>query len=133
MLSYLFPVYFSACTLSSYRWSKMVGNGACFRDTFIALFSGLFINNVLPARIGEIARGYVLSKRTGLSFTYSVTTVFVDRFFDLIGLLIITFITLFFLPEAYPAQEVKWAIYHAPRSSHVLYRPYCYPEQKKSR
>ena len=104
------PCIFFCCTLSSYRWSKVAGNGARFRDTFIALFSGLFINNVLPARIGEIARGYVLSKRTGLSFTYSVTTVLLDRFFDLIGLLIITFITLFFIPWHVLPQEIKWGI-----------------------
>jgi glycosyltransferase 2 family protein len=104
------PCIFLCCVLSSYRWSKVTGNGARLRDTFIALFSGLFINNILPARIGEIARGYVLSKRTGLSLTYSVTTVLLDRFFDLIGLLIITFITLFFIPLYVLPQEVKWSI-----------------------
>ena len=87
-----FSVFFSPCTLCSYRWSKVVGNGVRFRDAFISVMIGLFINNVLPARIGEIARGYALARRRGISFTYSVTTVFVDRFFDLVGLLIITFI-----------------------------------------
>jgi uncharacterized protein (TIRG00374 family) len=63
---------------------------------------------VLPARIGEVARGYALSRKTGLSFTYSVTSVFVDRFFDLIGLLILTFV---FLPEDTLPGPLKQAIY----------------------
>jgi glycosyltransferase 2 family protein len=94
--------------LCSYRWSKVVGNGVRFRDAFISVMIGLFINNVLPARIGEIARGYALARRRGISFTYSVTTVFVDRFFDLVGLLIITFI---FLPEDNLPKSIAQAIY----------------------
>jgi uncharacterized protein (TIRG00374 family) len=94
--------------LCSYRWSKVVGNGVRFRDTFVSVMIGLFINNVLPARIGEIARGYALARRKGISFTYSVTTVFVDRFFDLVGLLIITFI---FLPEDNLPTSIARGIY----------------------
>ena len=94
--------------LCSYRWSKVVGNEVHFRDAFISVMIGLFINNVLPARIGEIARGYALARRRGISFTYSVTTVFVDRFFDLVGLLIITFI---FLPEDSLPSSIAKAIY----------------------
>ncbi len=104
------PCIFLCCTFCSYRWSKIAGQGTRFRDAFIALFSGLFINNVLPARIGEIARGYVLSKRTGLSFTYSVTTVLLDRFFDLVGLLIITFITFIFIPWDLLPEQVKLVV-----------------------
>jgi glycosyltransferase 2 family protein len=94
--------------LCSYRWSKVVGNGVRFRDAFTSVLIGLFINNVLPARIGEIARGYALARRRGISFTYSVTSVFVDRFFDLVGLLIITFI---FLPEDSLPSSIAKAIY----------------------
>ncbi len=94
--------------LCAYRWSKVVGPEVRFRDTFIALLSGLFVNNVLPARIGEVARGYVIAKRRGISFTYALTTVFVDRVFDLVGLLIITFV---FLPKHALPPAVSKAIY----------------------
>ncbi|HEX2965088.1 MAG TPA: lysylphosphatidylglycerol synthase transmembrane domain-containing protein [Syntrophorhabdaceae bacterium] len=97
-----------ALVICSYRWSKLVGNGVRFSESFISVTIGLFINNVLPARIGEVARGYALSRKTGLSFTYSVTSVFVDRFFDLIGLLIITFV---FLPKDTLPEPLKKAIY----------------------
>jgi glycosyltransferase 2 family protein len=99
---------FLSLTLCSYRWSKVVGNDVRFRDAFVSVMIGLFVNNVLPARIGEIARGYALARRRGISFTYSVTTVFVDRFFDLVGLLIITFI---FLPEDSLPKSIAQAIY----------------------
>jgi glycosyltransferase 2 family protein len=96
------PLVFIAISIAgcSFRWSRVCGGNVRFRDTITALIIGLFVNNVLPARIGEIARGYVLSKRTGLSLTYSLSTVVADRLFDLIGLLAITFA--FFPKQALP-------------------------------
>ena len=94
--------------LSSFKWQKISGNNVKFSDTFTSLMIGLFVNNVLPARIGEVARGYVLSKRTGISFTYTISTVFVDRIFDLAGLLLIT---LLFFPKHSLPVKVSQAIY----------------------
>jgi glycosyltransferase 2 family protein len=101
------PLVFVAIAVTgcSFRWSRVCGGNVRFRDAITALIIGLFVNNVLPARIGEIARGYVLSKRTGLSLTYSLSTVLADRFFDLVGLLAITFI--FFPRETLPPTVSK--------------------------
>jgi glycosyltransferase 2 family protein len=92
-------IFFSA-SLSAFKWSKISGNNVRFRDTFVALIIGLFVNNVLPARIGEIVKGYVLSKKTGVSFTFGLSTVLIDRFFDLAGLLLIVLI--FFPKQSLP-------------------------------
>lgn len=97
-----------SATLCSFRWSRVAGSGVRFRDTFVALLIGLFINDVLPARIGELARAYVLSKRRDLSFTYCFSTVLVDRFFDLAGLLLLTFI---FFPRQDLPPTVSKALY----------------------
>jgi len=104
------PLVFIAISITgcSFRWSRICGGNVRFSQTFTALMIGLFVNNVLPARIGELARGYVLSKKTGLSFTYSLSTVLADRFFDLTGLLAITF--LFFPKHSLPPATSK-AIY----------------------
>lgn len=90
----LVPVFFImlSCVISALKWSRIVGYGVRVKDTFVSLLIGLFINNVLPARIGEIARAYVLSKKKPISFSYSVSTVLLDRFFDLVGLLLLTFL-----------------------------------------
>ena len=103
------PLLFVALSISgcAFRWSRVSGESVRFRDTFVSLLIGLFVNNVLPARIGEVARGYVLSKRTGLSLTYSLSTVLADRFFDLAGLLAITFL---FLPKKSLPPDVSRAI-----------------------
>ncbi len=112
LLAFL-PLVFiaTAICLSSFRWSKVAGSDVRFRETFTALLIGMFINNVLPARLGEVARGYVLSQKKKLSFTYAFSTVLLDRFFDLTGLLLMTLLSLLFFPRANLPQRVSQGIY----------------------
>ena len=65
----LLPLVFigTAICLSAFRWSKVAGSNVRFRETFTALLIGMFVNNIMPARMGEVARGYVLSHKRGLS------------------------------------------------------------------
>jgi glycosyltransferase 2 family protein len=106
----LTPLIFIGCAicLSSFRWSRVAGEKVLFRQTATAMLIGMFVNNVLPLRLGEVARGYVLSLKTEMSFTYSFSTVLLDRFFDLTGLLLLTFI---FFPSAELPQNVARAIF----------------------
>jgi hypothetical protein len=94
------PLVFIACAvcLSSHKWAKIAGSDVRFRETAVAMLIGLFINNVLPARLGEVAKGYVLSRKTKLSFTYSLASVALDHFFDITALLLIA---LLFFPRAH--------------------------------
>ena len=104
------PLVFIGCAicLSSYKWSKIAGTNVRFRETFVAMLIGMFANNVLPARLGEVARAYVLSRKKNLSFTYSFATVALDRFFDLCGLLLLT---LLFFPRGSLPHAVSEGIY----------------------
>jgi uncharacterized protein (TIRG00374 family) len=106
----LTPLFFIACAicLSSYKWSRIAGARVRFRETFVAMLIGMFANNVLPARLGELARAYVLSHKKNLSFTYSLASVALDRFFDLTGLLLLT---LLFFPRTSLPRAVSEAIY----------------------
>jgi len=108
LLAFLPLVFIAAAIcLSSLRWSRVAGSEVRFRETFTALLIGMFINNVMPARMGEVARGYVLSRKKGLSFTYSFSTVLLDRFFDLTGLLLMMLV---FFPGSSLPPKVSQAI-----------------------
>lgn len=48
---------------------------------------GLAINNVLPLRIGELARAYLTSKETGLPLLTVLASIVVERVFDALTLL----------------------------------------------
>jgi hypothetical protein len=59
--------------------------GALWRSIAI----GIMVNNVLPARAGEIARAYALTRETSVSFATSLASLAVDRVFDMLVLLML--------------------------------------------
>lgn len=60
--------------------------GPLWRATAI----GMMVNNVSPARAGELARAYVLSRETGrIRFTASLASLVVDRVFDTLVVLVL--------------------------------------------
>ena len=52
------------------------------RDSVRAVFGGLFANEVLPLRSGEVLRAYVVARAAGISFTEVLTSVGVERLID---------------------------------------------------
>ncbi|HVF98574.1 MAG TPA: lysylphosphatidylglycerol synthase transmembrane domain-containing protein [Chloroflexia bacterium] len=57
---------------------------------FEVVVIGYMANNLLPARIGELVRAYVLSKRENVRKTSTLATIVVERIFD--GLVMIGFV-----------------------------------------
>jgi uncharacterized protein (TIRG00374 family) len=57
--------------------------------------TGMMINNVVPARAGEVARAYALTRETAVPFSASIASLAVDRVFDAIILLVLAFAALF--------------------------------------
>lgn len=72
--------------------------GALWRSTAI----GMMANNVLPARAGEIARAYALTKQTAVPFATSIASLAVDRLFDMLVLLLLGVIA--FVDPAFPSE-----------------------------
>jgi glycosyltransferase 2 family protein len=60
--------------------------GTLWRSTAI----GMMVNNVYPARLGEIARAYALTRETNrVGFTGAVASLAVDRVFDSLALMLL--------------------------------------------
>jgi glycosyltransferase 2 family protein len=69
-----------------------------FWQTVRAVFVGLFGNELLPFKAGEILRCYLLTVRTELPFSVSVASVLIERIFDGIWLCLTLFLTLHSIP-----------------------------------
>lgn len=85
--------------------------GPLWRATAI----GMMVNNVVPARAGEVARAYVLTRETSVPFSTSIASLAVDRIFDAIVLLLLAFLAV--LDPRFPAgvqiggeSIARWAI-----------------------
>ena len=89
------------------RWRTILAGAGGRADSVLELFGVLMIgfatNNLLPARLGELARAYMLRRRTGLRKTFVLASIFLERVFD--GLALVTVIFLLSLLVKPPAWE----------------------------
>jgi len=65
---------------------------------FGPLIIGFGLNNVFPARAGEVLRPLALTKKEGVPFGEGMGTVVMERIFDSIMLLVLFFVVLVFVP-----------------------------------
>lgn len=64
-------------------WRVLMQEQASLSDSFSAMGIGYLFNQILPFRLGEVARTIVIAMRTPLSFWEAFPTVVVERIFDL--------------------------------------------------
>jgi glycosyltransferase 2 family protein len=83
--------YFAGVWVRSVRWQVLLGPIKKITSwrLFPVVVIGYMANDVLPARIGEIVRAYVLGRREDVSTTATLATIVVERIFD--GLVMILF------------------------------------------
>jgi uncharacterized protein (TIRG00374 family) len=84
------------------RWTYVVRatDPASFRSLFSATQIGVLVNSVVPARIGDVVRGYVLARLIKIPFTRSITLVALDRINDILALVLVLFVTLMAFPSS---------------------------------
>jgi uncharacterized protein (TIRG00374 family) len=64
-------------------WRTLLRNRASYRDVFLTLTEGYLLNNFLPFRLGELARAFILSRKTDLKFVEILPTIIIERVTDL--------------------------------------------------
>lgn len=79
------------------RWKVLFKNEIPYstHDLFKLVMIGYMFNNLFPARLGEFVRIYILGKDKKLSKTLVFSTIFTERLFDVLSLLV--FLAFFFL------------------------------------
>ncbi len=63
-------------------WRTLLRDRASYRDTLMALGEGYLLNNILPFRLGEIGRAFMLSRKSGLQFAEILPTIIIERAVD---------------------------------------------------
>lgn len=101
--SYLFPAlifYMSSFFVRALRWQFILFpiKAVSYSISYRIIIIGWMTNNILPARIGEIVRAYLIGKKEKISKTSSLATIVLERVFDGITLLIILLIFSISLP-----------------------------------
>lgn len=95
-------LYLAATWIRAWRWSYLFTPVRLrIAKLFAATAVGYMMNNLLPARLGDVVRAYFLAQRENVRFIPAFATIMVERTLDVFGLLILIGVTSFFVP--YPS------------------------------
>lgn len=103
-----FAVYYGSFPLRAIRWQRLMNNAGINRAEGFPMpgVKGLsemyvlswFVNCLVPAKLGDAYRGYLLKKHAGPSFSRTMGTIFAERVMDvfaLVGLLLVASLLVF--------------------------------------
>jgi uncharacterized protein (TIRG00374 family) len=95
-----------------YRWSLLLDPVAptpMWRSVR-AIYVGLFANEVLPLRSGEIIRCYLQARWSALPFTVTLSSAVIERVFDGLWLMLLFFLTTRYVPLPRYLIDAGWAL-----------------------
>jgi glycosyltransferase 2 family protein len=93
-------VYFVGIWLRAARWRLLMSPFADVSTPrlFRTILVGLAVNNVLPLRLGELVRTYLLRRSDGVPIASSLATILIERLLDLFVLCALMTAVLVFVP-----------------------------------
>jgi uncharacterized protein (TIRG00374 family) len=74
-------------------WRTLLQNKASYHDVFITINEGYLLNNILPFRLGEIGRAFLIGRKAHLDFWQVLPSILIERSLDLaiaVGLFLTT-------------------------------------------
>ncbi len=76
------PVYLISYLLRAMAWHNILQKKVSLKDVFFAMHAGYLLNNVLPLRLGELGRAFLVGRR-GLGFWRVFSSILIERAFDM--------------------------------------------------
>jgi hypothetical protein len=64
-------------------WRTLLQNKATFGQCFFTECEGYLVNNLLPIRLGELARAFLMGRKANLGFWEVFSTILIERILDL--------------------------------------------------
>jgi uncharacterized protein (TIRG00374 family) len=87
-----FVVYYIGFPLRGYRWSLLlrgIGVRVSVRDSTEIIFVSWLVNSVVPAKLGEVYRAWLLKVNFPVSLSSTFGTIFIERMFDIFAIVIL--------------------------------------------
>jgi uncharacterized protein (TIRG00374 family) len=87
-----FAIYYVGFPLRGYRWQKLLrsaGTRVSVRDSTEIIFISWLVNCLVPAKLGDVYRAWLLKANFTVSLSRTFGTVFIERIFDLFAIAIL--------------------------------------------
>lgn len=97
-------IYFLGIWFRAARWRLLMAPFAQVSTTrlFRTILCGLAVNNVLPLRLGELVRTYLLRRSDGVPIASSLASILIERLLDLFVLCALLTVTMLIVPLEEP-------------------------------
>lgn len=85
--------YLMGMLARTFAWRTLLQNKVAFGQVFFAMNEGYLLNNIFPLRLGELGRAVLLGRSSGLGMLPVLSTIVIERSYDLAisaGLLLAT-------------------------------------------
>jgi len=92
LLLLAFVIYYAGFPLRGWRWAILqrgAGAEVRVRDSTEIIFISWLVNCLVPAKLGDVYRAYLLKQTTGTSISLSFGTIFIERVFDLFAIVLL--------------------------------------------
>lgn len=83
VFSLVLPIYLISYLLRAMAWRTILKEAASFQQVFLTMNVGYLLNNILPFRLGELGRAFLLG-RDSLGFWRVFSSILIERAFDMI-------------------------------------------------
>jgi len=91
-------------------WRTILHEKASYKDTFWTTCEGYLLNNILPFRLGEIGRAFLLSQKAKLRFVEVLPSIVLERALDLIFSAAILLSAIPFVVKTSGAEKISMAL-----------------------
>lgn len=88
----------------SFVWRALLEDKVSFQQSFLTINAGYLLNNILPFRLGEVGRAFLMGRKSGMGFWHVLSTVVIERALDLAVAVGLLFATLPFVVGAHWAR-----------------------------
>jgi hypothetical protein len=104
-VNYFFLALAGACALlavwlRAWRWRYLIPNSQSMKtaNLFSATMIGFMGNNLLPLRIGDLARAYIAARKENVTASAMLATVVIERLLDVFAILTMLSVIFFHMP-----------------------------------
>jgi uncharacterized protein (TIRG00374 family) len=94
----------------SFGWRAILQAKISFSRAFWTINEGYFLNNLLPFRLGEIGRAFLLNRTEGIPFWEVLPTIMIERIFDVAFTAGMLLISLSFVVSEGSSQAIAYIV-----------------------
>jgi uncharacterized protein (TIRG00374 family) len=87
-------LYFASTSGRAMASRTLLENRPTFPQSYIAMMQGYLLNNLLPLRLGELGRAFLLGRKINVSMFHVLSTIIIERVIDLAMAALLTILVL---------------------------------------